>query len=392
MFDEYYMSLHPKENNTRNPWFNEYWEEIFNCSLGGQNNLDRDSCDLENQMQSIESRNFQNYIIIDAVYAFAHALHRMQQDYCPHGKGLCREILESRSQFKQTVIKGELLVQYLHNVSFNGISADRIEFDKNGDQQGGYDIVNLQVDSYGNYQYIKVGSWDINLDHTAPLIFYREIQWIHSMNGSDVPDSVCSQPCGGGEYPQPIVNQAECCWVCKQCGGTNQVSDGIECRECNPGFRPNKDRTNCTYIQPTFLTWSDPLAIVTIILSLIGIATTTFVIVVFVVYHDTHLIKASSRELSFCTTLWNNALLFYAFHLYCQTFSSNMCNPKIWSWVLFLTLLQCSVDEDKSNTSHLQSKILNSPSPSSCESMESAVFHISSGCCPSTNCCSLASC
>ena len=292
------MSLHPKENNTRNPWFNEYWEEIFNCSLGGQNNLDRDSCDLENQMQSIESRNFQNYIIIDAVYAFAHALHRMQQDYCPHGKGLCREILESRSQFKQTVIKGELLVQYLHNVSFNGISADRIEFDKNGDQQGGYDIVNLQVDSYGNYQYIKVGSWDINLDHTAPLIFYREIQWIHSMNGSDVPDSVCSQPCGGGEYPQPIVNQAECCWVCKQCGGTNQVSDGIECRECNPGFRPNKDRTNCTYIQPTFLTWSDPLAIVTIILSLIGIATTTFVIVVFVVYHDTHLIKASSRELS----------------------------------------------------------------------------------------------
>ena len=298
VFDEYFLSLHPKKNNTRNPWFNEYWEDVFNCSLGGQNNLDRESCDLDNQVQSIESRNFQNYIMIDAVYAFAHALHRMQQDYCPHGEGLCREILESRGQFIQTVINGELLLQYLHNVSFNGTSADRIQFDENGDQQGGYDIVNLQVDSYGEYKYIEVGGWDIDEDSTAKLFFHREIQWINGMNGSDVPDSVCSQACGGGEYPQPIANQAECCWICKRCGGTNEVSDGIECRECKPGFRPSKDRTNCTYIQPTFLTWSDPLAIVIVILSLIGIAATTFVIAVFIVYRDTHLIKASSRELS----------------------------------------------------------------------------------------------
>ena len=52
------------------------------------------------------------------------------------------------------------------------------------------------------------------------------------------------------------------------------------------------------FIQPTFLTWSDPLAIVIIILSLLGIAATTFVIVVFIIYRNEHLIKASSRELS----------------------------------------------------------------------------------------------
>ena len=52
------------------------------------------------------------------------------------------------------------------------------------------------------------------------------------------------------------------------------------------------------YIQPTFLTWSDPLAIVIVILSLLGVAATAFVIIVFVVYRNEHLIKASSRELS----------------------------------------------------------------------------------------------
>jgi hypothetical protein len=29
IFDDYFLSLHPGKNNTRNPWFNEYWEEIF---------------------------------------------------------------------------------------------------------------------------------------------------------------------------------------------------------------------------------------------------------------------------------------------------------------------------------------------------------------------------
>lgn len=31
-FDQYMMSLTP-ENNARNPWFEEYWEEIFGCTL-----------------------------------------------------------------------------------------------------------------------------------------------------------------------------------------------------------------------------------------------------------------------------------------------------------------------------------------------------------------------
>uniref|UniRef100_T1KRK7 Receptor ligand binding region domain-containing protein n=1 Tax=Tetranychus urticae TaxID=32264 RepID=T1KRK7_TETUR len=31
-FDPYYFNLHP-DNNTRNPWFKEFWEFKFNCSL-----------------------------------------------------------------------------------------------------------------------------------------------------------------------------------------------------------------------------------------------------------------------------------------------------------------------------------------------------------------------
>lgn len=31
-FDEYMMSLTP-ENNIRNPWFEQYWEDTFACTL-----------------------------------------------------------------------------------------------------------------------------------------------------------------------------------------------------------------------------------------------------------------------------------------------------------------------------------------------------------------------
>ena len=297
-FDEYFLSLHPSRNNTRNPWFNEYWEQIFNCSLGGQNSIDRDSCNLDNQIQLRENGYHQTSflpLVIDAVNAFAHALHNMQKDKCPGSEGLCSKIL-AETRLQGRVIKGDLLLRYLQNVSFEGTSADRIEFDNNGDQQGGYNIMNLQVNSNGSYSYINVGNWYHN--RITPLIIHSDIQWKHSINSSDVPESICSRPCGGGEYPQPVVNQAECCWTCKQCGGPRQVSDGLECRECDLGFRPSEDKTSCVYIQPNFLTWSDPLAIIIMILSLLGIAATTFVIVVFIIYRKEHLIKASSRELS----------------------------------------------------------------------------------------------
>ena len=31
-FETYFLSLNPR-NNKRNPWFSEFWEHTFNCSL-----------------------------------------------------------------------------------------------------------------------------------------------------------------------------------------------------------------------------------------------------------------------------------------------------------------------------------------------------------------------
>ena len=84
----------------------------------------------------------------------------MQKDHCPGSEELCQEIVDVQLNGKE-VIRGNILLRYLHSVSFEGISADRIEFDENGDRPSDYNIINLKVDSNKTYPYITVGTWDI---------------------------------------------------------------------------------------------------------------------------------------------------------------------------------------------------------------------------------------
>ena len=130
-FDEYFQALHPSAN----PWFEEYWESIFNCSLNGEPGVSE--CD---QFISHDTGYRQSGFVtfsIDAVYAFAHAIHNLQQNVCGSGTGLCEKIVDSRSG--GVAIRGDLLQEYLHNVSFSpAASTDIINFDSNGDQRGGY--------------------------------------------------------------------------------------------------------------------------------------------------------------------------------------------------------------------------------------------------------------
>lgn len=295
-FDSYFRSLNPL-NDIANPWFTEYWESVFNCSLGNRPELE--SCDVANQALGPDSGYRQNSKVtfgIDAVYAFAHAIRKLQLDFCPGGRGLCDEIVDSRSG--GVAIRGGLLLDYLHNVSFSpGLSAEVITFDDNGDQQGGFLVKNLKLSTNGKFSFEIIGRWDeVPGDRSSSLQIISNVEWNDGYDST--PESICSQPCGGGEYPEPIADQAECCWVCKPCIGIRVVSTGLVCTECELGFLPNANRTVCIRIPPTFLTWSNGWSVVILLLTSIGSIATAFVIAIFVVYSKHQLIKASSRELS----------------------------------------------------------------------------------------------
>ena len=160
---------------------------------------------------------------------------------------------------------------------------------------------NLQRKSNGKYMYKTVGHWDeLPINRTTPLEIFKDntpsIQWSDGQSNT-TPISICSHPCGNGEYPEPVASQAECCWVCKPCAD-NTVSTGTACKVCGRGYIPNDLKSECEVIQPSYLMWSHGLSIIIILLSCTGITATIAVGIIFIVHHKHQLIKASSRELS----------------------------------------------------------------------------------------------
>ena len=284
-FDKYFQSLHI-ENYTSNPWFEEYWEYYFNCSLP--------NCDT-NKTISPETGYRQHSVLsfeIDAVNAFAHAIHNLQQDKC-NGTELCKAILVNDKG--PMAINGELLLQYLRNVSFNGESTDLIDFDENGDQMGDYWIKNLQFnEEEETYNICNVAIWHSKLK-TKPFTFFADVIW-NKIRGK--PQSDCSKPCMGGEYPELLQGQADCCWICKPCQGPMDVSNGSACTACGLGYAPDDKKTECVLLPVTYFNASNGWAIAALIITCFGILVTSFIIIVFLCYQKHKIIKASSRELS----------------------------------------------------------------------------------------------
>lgn len=132
-FDDYMARLTP-DNNRRNPWFGEYWEEVFDCTLrrstatlerlgqqgvgwkvGNSGNQTVAGCSpkLRLNKESGYEQESKVQFVVDAVYAFALALHNLRIDLChDHDEGLC----PSMANYD----RGAFYRNYLLNVSFIG--------------------------------------------------------------------------------------------------------------------------------------------------------------------------------------------------------------------------------------------------------------------------------
>ena len=168
-FDQYFQSLHVS-NHTKNPWFAEYWESYFNCSLNGTNPaLTR--CDVANQRISTANGYVTDTFIprcIDALKAIAYALRSVQQTLC-NGSGLCNAT-RSAERTEVDAVNGSLLLQYLLGVNFTGSSGNSVTFDTNGDPPGVYTIKSLQESKF-----VTVGKW-VSAQNPA-LSFLKSVVW-----------------------------------------------------------------------------------------------------------------------------------------------------------------------------------------------------------------------
>uniref|UniRef100_A0A2I2Z3G0 Glutamate metabotropic receptor 4 n=1 Tax=Gorilla gorilla gorilla TaxID=9595 RepID=A0A2I2Z3G0_GORGO len=219
--------------------------------------------------------------VIDAVYAMGHALHAMHRDLCPGRVGLCA---------RMDPVDGTQLLKYIRNVNFSGIAGNPVTFNENGDAPGRYDIYQYQLRN-DSAEYKVIGSWT---DHLHLRI--ERMHWPGS--GQQLPRSICSLPCQPGERKKTVKGMP-CCWHCEPCTGYQYQVDRYTCKTCPYDMRPTENRTGCRPIPIIKLEWGSPWAVLPLFLAVVGIAATLFVVITFVRYNDTPIVKASGRELSY---------------------------------------------------------------------------------------------
>ncbi|XP_059157921.1 metabotropic glutamate receptor 7-like [Physella acuta] len=277
-FDNYFLNL--TLNNTRNPWFKEFWADIFNCSIGNYQRGAR-PCTGEERLDKWRHYKQEGLVqfVIDSVFALAHAVHDMMAAQCPGEFPRCPVLKQ---------LHGPTFLQYIRNVSFTGISGAEIQFNKNGDSLGRYDIFQFQRVK-DEFKYIKVGEW------TDTLILNKSMmRW---KNGSqDVPTSFCSEPC---KFGHAKLISSDCCWNCVPCKENEYMPDEGECRACPPESRPTASRTGCETLPVVTLVPASLWFVLPVAFSIAGVVCTVFVFGVFLTYNKTPLIMASGRELCY---------------------------------------------------------------------------------------------
>ncbi|XP_061793355.1 metabotropic glutamate receptor 4-like isoform X2 [Nerophis lumbriciformis] len=284
-FDRYFISR-TLENNRRNIWFAEFWENNFSCKLS-RHALKKGSglkkC--TNQERISKDSNYEQegkvQFVIDAVYAMAHALHNMHQELCPGKVGLCG---------KMDPINGTHLLKHIRRLNFKGIAGNPVLFNENGDAPGRYEIYQYQIRNQ-TAEYKIIGHWTDQLHLNV-----RSMQWPGIVR--QIPSSICSQPCRAGERKK-TVKGIPCCWHCERCDGYQYQADTFTCKMCRFDLRPNQNHTGCVPIPIVKLEWSSPWAVIPVLIAVVGIMATLFVVVTFVRYNDTPIVKASGRELSY---------------------------------------------------------------------------------------------
>ena len=286
-FEDYFLSLKPN-TNTWNLWFNETWEHVFDCVLPktDKNNVNKNTsnsrkiktfCDLERQHFKREHFTRFHYVsnIVDAVFAVA--------------KGIDTLYKEQRgTAFSLTPHE---LLNSLKQITFQRYNGENITFDENGDVMGKYNLVNINP----GLKTKCVGIWN---GENLKLRDSERIWW----NTAEriPPKGICAVPCSAGSYQHTSKADPQCCWTCHPChaGTITNRSGATKCIPCPEDHMTNFNQTACIFIPLNYLDWQSFWTVSIVILALISVFILLFIVILFIRYVNTPVVKSSNRELS----------------------------------------------------------------------------------------------
>uniref|UniRef100_A0A8D0BIG4 G-protein coupled receptors family 3 profile domain-containing protein n=1 Tax=Salvator merianae TaxID=96440 RepID=A0A8D0BIG4_SALMN len=280
-------------------FIHDVWVNSFECvfpSLLVRSDTEK-LCTGEEKLETLPKSLFQlsmighSYNIYNAVYAVAHALHAMSSS-------IFRKRQRTKLQYKQPW----QLHDFLKKVSFNNSVGDKISFDQSRELVAGLDIINWVTFPNQSFQTVKVGR--LYPQAKAFSIKEKDITW-HSSFKQVQPTSVCTVSCHPGYRKKMKEGKPFCCYDCKPCpeGKISDHEDVEDCTECGEDKYPNREQILCLSKAVTFLSYEEPLGICLAVLAFFLSFCTSWILRLFIKHHDTPIVKANNRNLSYILLL-----------------------------------------------------------------------------------------
>ncbi|KAF7235209.1 Vomeronasal type-2 receptor 26 [Varanus komodoensis] len=263
--------FHPQGDDFLQAW----WELAFSCDFPRSEETPSKSRIMctgrEMQKDPTEfifelSMSSYTYRIYNAVYSVAHVLHAL------HSSGLKYSLMGEGKGFLN--IQPWQILDPLRNVRFNNGAGEEItftEFDKR------YDLLNWVWSPNGSFHSVKVGGLDVGAPpgrdlsiHSAEIVWATKGTWVfwHEKSSTNAEEDLC-------------VNNAAHCALCPQ------------------DQHPTKNKDQCIPKKIHFLSYEDTLGILLVSLVLFLCFGTSAVWATFIKHHDTPIVKANNRGLSY---------------------------------------------------------------------------------------------
>ncbi|XP_696754.5 extracellular calcium-sensing receptor [Danio rerio] len=287
---DFLVNVHP-DHEPKNKLLKEFWETTFQCSFNNRGSVgctgSEKLANLQNEYTDASELRIANKVYT-AVYAVAHTLHNIFQDFKS----------ANRSKLKQPT--PQMVLNYMKDVRFTVKTGEEIFFDTSGDPVARYDLVNWQPSGDGSLQFKNVGIYDSSLPSEKCLQVNQEhVLWAD--NSRQLPVSVCSESCPLGTRKAVQKGRPVCCFDCIPCadGEISNNTDSSDCSPCDEEYWSNERKEKCVLKVIEFLSYTEIMGMVLCIFSFIGLLLTAMVSFLFYLHKETPIVRANNSELSF---------------------------------------------------------------------------------------------